>query len=99
LIEKVVPTLTPIDFDNALSNTKQDEWYKIATKNLKKLFDDEAVASYGEESALSILLMFAQVSLMISKELHDNTKQESLVKHSLSLILPTVSYHSCNYFL
>jgi hypothetical protein len=90
LIEVAIPTLTPLDFENALSYTKHDDWYKKVISNLKS-FEDEPVSSFGEDYALSILLMFAQATLMFAKEQDDKRKQESLVKHSLSIILPTVS--------
>jgi hypothetical protein len=90
LIEVLIPTLNPLDFENAVSHVKHDDWYKKAMKHLKS-FENEPISCHGEDSALTILLIFAEATLMLAKEQDDKRKKESLVKHALSILLPTVS--------
>ena len=90
VIEKLVPTLCSLDFDNAAANAKKSEWCKKSMENLESHFKDVSIACYGEDSALNVLLGFAHVALLIAEDEEDEIKSEGLLKNALSVILPVV---------
>jgi hypothetical protein len=94
LVEDLIPTLSSLDFENAVSNAKQVEWYKKAMMNLESNFKDVPIAAFGEDSALNILFIFAHIALLLAKEEEDELKEEALIKHALSIILPPVCLFS-----
>lgn len=90
LIEDVIPSLTPIDFEDSMKNTKKTGWYKDALKSLHE-FEGDQISSFGEDSGLNILLSFANVALLLANKEEDEIKQNALLKHALSIVLPAVS--------
>jgi hypothetical protein len=90
-IELLVPTLSALDFDNAAANAKKVDWYKKVVENLESNFKDVPIACHGEDSALNILFIFAHATLLLARHEQDDIKSEALLKHAISIILPTVS--------
>ena len=90
LIETLIPTLTSLDFENGVSNAKKVDWYKKAMENLENNFKDESIATFGEDSALNILFIFAHIALLLAKQEDDDVKEDALIKHALSIVLPPV---------
>ena len=91
IVEILVPTLSSLDFPATVANARKVEWCQKALANLESNFKNIPIASFGEDSALDILLTFAHSALMLAQLEEDEMKTEALMKHALSIILPPVS--------
>ena len=91
LVEKLIPTLNCLDFDRGVANAKRADWCVEAMDKLKEpQFQNVPIALYGEDLALSILLIFSKLSLLAAEEENDEVKEGMLIKNSLSILLPVV---------
>ena len=91
MVEKLIPTLNSLDFDRGVANTKRADWCVEAMDKLKQpQYQKIPIALYGEDFALSILLIFSKISLIVAKEENDEVKEDMLIKDSLSILLPVV---------
>ena len=90
MIENLLPKLATIDFENAILNVKQTEWYRTAKTNLETKFKTIPISIYGEHEALRIMLIFSNVSLHVATFERDDLKRKCLLKNALSVVLPLV---------
>lgn len=91
MIERLLPMLATLDFDDAINNVKQADWYTTAMSNLESNFKGVSIPTLGEDEALNIILMYSSLSLKIAYLERDDLKQKCLVKNAMSVVLPLVS--------
>ncbi len=91
-VEVLIPGLSSLDFDNAAANAKKVDWYIQAVESLDSKFKDVPIATHGEDSALNILFIFAHTALLLALKEQDKGKRDALLKHTISIILPSVSF-------
>lgn len=87
LVETLLPFLSYVDFDNAVSNVKKSNWYITAMSNLET-FKEVSISSRAENEALNMILMFSKISLLLADIERDQQKQECLMKNAMSVIMP-----------
>lgn len=91
-IETLLPTLSHLDFDNSIKTVKTYEWFITAMKTIEENFTNTSIASFAEDEALYITLLFAKVSLLLAHYEKDERKHQCLVKNAMSIVFPMVSH-------
>ena len=91
LIEKIIPSLESLSFEDKLAKAKKADWLLESMKKLKNQYQSEKVAVFGEDHAINLLLNYSKLCLLVASEEKEALKEESLLKQSLSIILPMVS--------
>ena len=91
MLDRIVPILPDLNFDDAVKCIKHEDWYRHAMLNLEGQFSNVVIARYGEEEALDIIMMYSKLCLELAKGEDDQAKQSCLLASAMSVILPLVS--------
>lgn len=89
IVQRILPNLEELDFENHLDRRKDAEWYKTILNNVAQ--QKGKISSFGEDEGIKLLLSFVTLCLIAADTKKKKNEKGDLVKLSMSILLPIVS--------
>lgn len=88
VMHSIVPETSAFDFRNQLMAVRKTQWYEETKGDIEAAEMRFSIASFGEDSGLSLLLSFAKICLERAKLSRSQLEKNKNVLNALSIILP-----------
>lgn len=92
LVDKLLPSACPLNFDHELSKLRSTYWYEEGKERLESARMIQKISCFGEEYGLSVLLSFSQACLLLARECNGQNNSPRLVLVSLSILIPITQF-------
>lgn len=87
-----LPEFPVLEFQKRLAMMKSTDWYQKEKVERRQFLIDQPIATFAEEEGIVLYLSFSALCLRLAGTVTNEIVRDSLLKTSLSILLPVVSF-------